>query len=60
MTHYDKLIDCIKIHLNSYYVSGLTYSGWDEKEAAESARSILEAVEEFQDKRNLNQWRATD
>lgn len=59
MTHYDKLIDSIKIYLNAYYVSGQANLGWDEKDADVSAHSILKVVEEFQEKRN-KQWRATD
>jgi hypothetical protein len=60
MTHYDKLIDVIKDHLNGYYISGQLGDDWDEEDAQESAHMILQAVEEFQEKRNLKQWRATD
>jgi len=60
MTHYDKLIDYIKMHLNSYYISGQANVGWDEADAQKSAHMILQAVEEFQEKRNPKQWRATD
>ena len=60
MTHYDYLIDTIKDHLNGYYISGQLGDGWDEADAQESAHMILKAVEEFQDKRNSKQWRATD
>ena len=60
MTKYDKLMDVIKDHLNGYYISGQQGDGWDEADAHESAHMILQAVEEFQDKRNLKQWRATD
>lgn len=60
MTHYDRLINVIKDHLNGYYISGHLGDFWDEADAHESAHMILEAVEKFQDKRKLNQWRATD
>jgi hypothetical protein len=61
MTHYDKLIDVIKDQLYAAYVSGQHNDGWDEAEAHESAQMILQAVEEFQEKRsNLIQWRASD
>lgn len=61
MTHYDRLIDTIKDHLYTQYISGLHNDGWDESDAQETADDILKAVEEFQDKRTkLNQWRASD
>ncbi len=61
MTHYDKLMDVIKDHLYAYYISGQHGDGWDEADAQESAQMILQAVEEFQDKRvKLTQWRASD
>jgi hypothetical protein len=61
MTHYDKLMDVIKDHLYSCYVSGQQGDGWDEADAQESAKMILDAVEEFQQKRTkLLQWRASD
>ena len=61
MTHYDKLMDAIKDHLYAYYVSGQHNDGWDEFDAKESAVMILQAVEEFQQKRaKLSQWRASD
>ena len=60
MTHYDKLIDYIKMHLNAYYISGQACDGWNEADGNVSAKCILEAVEEFQETRNLKQWRATD
>ena len=60
MTHYDKLIDVIKDHLNGYYISGHQGDFWDEADAQESAHMILQAEEEFQENRNLKQWRATD
>jgi hypothetical protein len=60
MTHYDKLIDHIKMHLNAYYVSGQANDGWSESDGDVSARRIFEAVEEFQEKCNTHQWRATD
>ena len=60
MTHYDTLIDVLKEHLNAYYISGKLGDGWDEADAQESAHMILQAVEEFQEKRNLKRWRATD
>jgi hypothetical protein len=61
MTHYDKLMDAIKDHLYTYYISGQQGDGWDEADAQESARMILEAVEEFQTKRTrINMWRASD
>jgi hypothetical protein len=60
MTHYDKLIDVIKDHLYAYYISGKSGGGWDEADSQESASMILQAVEEFQEKRNLKRWRASD
>jgi hypothetical protein len=61
MTHYDKLMDAIKDQLYSYYISGQQNDGWDEADAQESAKIILDAVEEFQQKRaKLTQWRASD
>jgi hypothetical protein len=61
MTHYDKLMDAIKDHLYTYYTSGQKGDGWDEADAQESAQMILQAVEEFQQKRaKLSQWRASD
>ena len=61
MTHYDKLMDVIKDELYSCYVSGKQGDGWDEASAQESAQMILQAVEEFQEKRvKLSQWRASD
>jgi hypothetical protein len=61
MTHYDKLMDVIKDHLYAYYISGQQDDGWDEADAQESAQMILQAVEEFQEKRvRLSQWRASD
>jgi hypothetical protein len=61
MTHYDKLMDVIKDQLYTYYIGGQHNDGWDEADACESAQLILQAVEEFQQKRvNLSQWRATD
>lgn len=61
MTHYDRLMDKIKDHLYAYYISGQQDDGWDESDAQESAAMILQAVEEFQDKRTkLSQWRASD
>jgi hypothetical protein len=61
MTHYDRLMDAIKDHLYAYYVSGQQGDGWDEADAQECASVILQAVEEFQQKRvNLFQWRASD
>lgn len=61
MTHYDRLIDVIKDHLNAYYISGQVGDGWDEADAQESAHMILQAVEEFQTVRNkVTRWRATD
>jgi hypothetical protein len=61
MTHYDKLMDVIKDQLYAYYISGTHNDGWDESDAQESAALILQAVEEFQDKRvKLGQWRASD
>ena len=61
MTRYDKLMDIIKDHLYGYYISGQQGDGWDESDAQESAQMILQAVEEFQEKRvKLSQWRASD
>jgi len=61
MTHYDKLMDSIKDHLYAYYISGQQNDGWDEADAQESANMILQAVEEFQQKRaKITQWRASD
>lgn len=61
MTNYDKLMDTIKDHLYGYYISGQHDDKWDEDDAQSSAKSILEAVEEFQSKSaKLNQWRASD
>lgn len=61
MTNYDRLMDVIKDHLYGYYISGTHKDGWDESDAQETASMILQAVEEFQDKRTkLNQWRASD
>jgi hypothetical protein len=61
MTHYDKLVDTIKDHLYSCYISGQQHDGWDEADANESAQMILKAVEEFQQIRaKINQWRASD
>lgn len=61
MTHYDRLIDTLKDHLYGYYISGQHNDGWDDADAQESAMMILQAVEEFQDKRTrLGQWRASD
>lgn len=61
MTHYDRLMDAIKDHLYTFYVSGQQLDKWDETDAQETARSILFAVEEFQQKRVLdNKWRASD
>jgi hypothetical protein len=54
-------MDKIKDYLYGYYVSGQQGDGWDEADAQESAAMILQAVEEFQDKRvKLSQWRASD
>jgi hypothetical protein len=61
MTHYDKLMDVIKDQLYAYYISGQQNDGWDEADAQESAQIILQAVEEFQQKRaKITQWRASD
>ena len=60
MTYYDKLMDVIKDHLYAYYISGQHNDGWDEADSHESAFMILQAVEEFQDKRTSKQWRASD
>lgn len=61
MTYYDKLMDIIKDHLYAYYLSGQQGDGWDESDAQESSRMILEAVEEFQQKRvGFARWRASD
>jgi hypothetical protein len=60
MTHYDKLIDAV---VDEIYYVWTEVSGWDEDDqetAKEAAHRILQHVEEFQEKRNLNQWRATD
>jgi len=54
-------MDTIKDHLYGYYISGQHDDKWDEEDAQSSAKSILEAVEEFQSKlAKLNQWRASD
>ena len=54
-------MDAIKDHLYTYYTSGQKGDGWDEADAQESAQMILQAVEEFQQKRaKLSQWRASD
>ena len=53
-------MDVIKDHLYAYYISGQHNDGWDEADSHESAFMILQAVEEFQDKRTSKQWRASD
>jgi hypothetical protein len=54
-------MDSIKDHLYAYYISGQQNDGWDEADAQESANMILQAVEEFQQKRaKITQWRASD
>jgi hypothetical protein len=54
-------MDTIKDHLYAYYISGQHKDGWDEFDAKESAMMILQAVEEFQEKRvKVTQWRASD
>jgi hypothetical protein len=54
-------MDVIKDQLYAYYISGQHGDGWDEADAQESAQMILQAVEEFQDKRvKLTHWRASD
>lgn len=60
MTRYDKLMDTIKDHLNSYYISGQQGDGWDEADAQESAHLILQAVEEYQSSPSVKSWRASD
>ena len=61
MTHYDQLMDVIKDQLYSYYISGTHNDVWDEDDAQKSSRIILEAVEEFQQKRSTTmRWRASD
>lgn len=60
MTKYDRLMDTIKDHLYSYYISGQQGDGWDESDAVESAHMILEAVEQFQSLPSVRSWRASD
>lgn len=61
MTNYDKLMDVIKDYLFLYYSRGKDRDEWYEKDAEETSRSILEAVEEFQSKSTqIGQWRASD
>lgn len=60
MTRYDKLMDVIKDHLYSYYISGKHKDSWDEHDAKNSAKEILYAVEEFQSSPMVKTWRATD
>ena len=63
MTHYDKLIDSIKNQLYAYHMQGMEVVEWDEKDADESAKRILQIVEEFQQQQaNLKttRWRASD
>lgn len=61
MTYYDQLMDVIKERLYEYYTYGLHEDSWHEEDAQESARMILEIVEEFQQKRSSTmRWRASD
>lgn len=61
MTKYDKLMDVIKDQLYAYYIIGKSGDGWDEADAKETAHMILQAVEEFQQKRmEIKTWRASD
>jgi|Laugresu1bdmlbsd_1035121.scaffolds.fasta_scaffold04049_8 hypothetical protein len=60
MTKYDKLMDVIKDHLYSYYISGQQGDNWGEEDAKESAHQILIAVEEFQSSPQFVRWRASD
>lgn len=60
MTRYDKLMDVIKDHLYAYYVGGRHNDDWDERDAEDSAKEILRAVEEFQSSPMSKAWRASD
>lgn len=60
MTRYDKLMDTIKDHLYSYFISGQQGDGWDESDATEAAHAILQAVEEYQATPFGRAWRASD
>jgi hypothetical protein len=60
MTRYDKLMDIIKDHLYSYYISGQQGDGWDEADAHETSHAILQAVEEYQSSPLARAWRASD
>ncbi len=60
MTKYDKLMDVIKDHLYAYYVGGMHKDDWVEADAQESAKAILEAVEEYQSSPLIKSWRASD
>lgn len=60
MTRYDKLMDIIKDHLYSYYISGQQGDGWDESDAQEVSHAILLVVEEYQSSPLAKTWRASD
>jgi hypothetical protein len=60
MTHYDKLIDSITTELFTVWQDGHNGLNWEDELYKERAHYLLQMVEEFQEKRNLKQWRATD
>lgn len=57
MTHYDQLIDSL---VEEIYLVWANHEVWEEKEAKETAHRMLMMVEEFQQKRSLKAWRASD
>lgn len=60
MTKHDKLIDVIKDYLYVFFQRGKSGDEWFETDGAETAQSILEAVEEYQSTPTIMHWRATD
>ena len=60
MTQYERLLTEIKDYLFTYYSSGSRDDGWDEADANESARMIVEIVKKFESIPTVAKWRATD
>lgn len=62
MTKYDMLIDAVNQKLYEVYKMGqsLDEEDWDDEYAGVISHEILEIVEEFQQSRSKNAWRASD
>lgn len=64
MTHHDLIIDTIVSYLYESYKDGEMGESWSSENAEKYAQLILEAVEEFQQKRSelkkSTRWRASD